>query len=225
MDICNYIGLNYHLKKLDTTSYEYNLVKEFYDMTYFKSKIRKNVKVLQFQICKVIENKPMEGDERKRNNLMLFHGTHKSGAIGILNEGFKNSKQGWHGSGVYMTECSYIAHGYATNKIDIGLDIDNNFIFVNEVLESEKLQTFVYNSTLDMRDNDKTLSNPFNKHVHKKSTHIKITEENYKKDFEGRKYRNVEIGSKEILDEFVAESSVTIPRYLIILKEEKIKIA
>ena len=79
----------------------------------------------------MIKNKPFEREGRKRNNLMLFHGTTINGAIGVLNEGFKNSKRGWHGSGVYMTECSYIAHGYATNKIDIGLDIDNSFIFVN----------------------------------------------------------------------------------------------
>ena len=221
MHISNYIGINYHLKKLDTTSYEYNLVKEFYDMTYDKSKIRKDVKVLQFQVCKVIENKPMEGEGRKRNNLMLFHGTTINGAIGVLNEGFKNSKQGWHGSGVYMTECSYIAYGYSTNIIY--LDRSDSFIFVNEVLESEKLQTYVYNNTLDMRDNDRPLSNSFNKHVHKKSPQIKITEENYKKDLYGRQYRNVAINSKSRLDEFVAEGSVTIPRYLIILDEENIK--
>ena len=221
MDISNYIGLNYHLKKLDTTSREYKLVKEFYDVTCINSKeIYCDCKVLEFQVCKVIENKPMEA--AGSNNMMLFHGTSKNGVQAVLNGGFKNSERGWFGRGLYMTESSYIAYGY-TYKHNGGLHKADNFIFVNEVLESEKLQTFVYNSPFDIRENDSTPSNAFNKHVRKESPQIELTEENYKKDLEGRQYRNVAIHGNGLLDEFVAEASVTIPRYLIIIKTEKSK--
>ena len=98
---------------------------------------------------------------------MLFHGTNKQGATGVLNGGFKNSESGWFGSGVYMTDCSYIALTYAA-KYNEGFCYCHNFIFVNEVLESEKLQTFEF-EIIDMKDVSTPLKNPFNKHTRKKS--------------------------------------------------------
>ena len=79
-----------------------------------------------------------------------------------MNGGLNNSKRGFRGSGVYMTEC----------KADI---------YIFEVLESVKLQSVECNSLLDLQLNDTPLNNLFNKHVRKKSPHIHITEENYKK--------------------------------------------
>ena len=60
---------------------------------------------------------------------------------------------------------------------------------------------------------DTPLKNQFNKHIHKSSS--QATEENYKKDHKGRKYRNIPHDYKTAYDEYVAEESITIPRYLI----------
>ena len=66
-----------------------------------------------------------------------------------------------------------------------------------------------------MQNIDAPLKHPFNKHIHKFST--QATEENYRVDHKGRKYRNIgHYGSSErVLDEYVAEANITIPRYLI----------
>ena len=42
-----------------------------------------------------------------------------------------------------------------------------------------------------------------------------ITEENYKEDFKGRRYRNIAVDENSMKDEFVADSKLVIPRYLI----------
>ena len=42
-----------------------------------------------------------------------------------------------------------------------------------------------------------------------------ITKDDYKEDVEGRLYRNIGVERASTSDEFVADASVTIPRYLI----------
>ena len=42
-----------------------------------------------------------------------------------------------------------------------------------------------------------------------------ISEENYKEDFKGRRYRNIAVDKNSCQDEFVADSKLVIPRYLI----------
>ena len=168
----------------------------------------------------------MKAADEKRSNLMLFHGTSKIGAEGILNEGFKNSESGWFGSGVYMSECSSTAFMYTQrNTIYYFQKGKLNFFFVNEVFESEKLLTFEFDNIFDIENNNTPLKNSFNKHIRnfngKKSP--QITQEDYKKDVEGRLYRNVPVHKYSVYDEFVAEANVTIPRYLILIETEKFK--
>ena len=50
-----------------------------------------------FQIFKVIDNNPDKTLNENRNNLMLFHGTKEENVSKILENGFKNSKEGWYG--------------------------------------------------------------------------------------------------------------------------------
>ena len=209
-------SFKYNLEKLDSASDEFILVNVFFATTKVSTDDCFDYlpEVTDLTIYKVNENNPIKSVEGKRNNLMLFHGTSRKGAAGILKEGFKNSKSGWYGKGVYMTECSDVAFSYSlqhNNRVDYT-------IFVNEVLESTKLQTFeIVNITGDI---DTPLENPFKKHIDKSSP--QATEENYKEDHKGRKYRNIGHDSRSICDEYVAEEGVTIPRYLIIF-EAKIK--
>ena len=85
---------------------------------------------------KVNERNLVKTEGKKITNLMLFHGTSQKGATGILKEGFRNSEKGLFGKGVYMTDCLDTAIDYSKN---LNVKAHNFYIFVNEVLESEKL--------------------------------------------------------------------------------------
>lgn len=220
MEIVTDKSFKYNLKRLDLKTEEFKFIKEFFDLTIDPAHGFKNVfQIKDFRIYKVLENSPRKTEDKKSNNLMLLHGTKKENATGILKTGFRNSESGWFGKGVYMTDCSYTAQDYS-----IDYSADNlggtrffNYVFVNEVLESEKLQIHTYDGDIFEMDEDNTaeLTHPFQKHVRPHS--LQPTERDYKEDILGRKYRNKKIGSN-LLDEFVADEKITIPRYLIALE-------
>ena len=210
MDIITDKSFKYDIEKLDSTSNEFKFVKGFYDTADYNL-----IQRINFQIHKVIGNNPKKGNEAKRNNLMLFHGTNQKGAAGILKEGFKNSKKGWFGKGVYMTDCPETACEYSM-LYNFGKDSETfiYFVFVNEVLESEKLRTFEFDIFKDSKDIDTPLKYPFIKQINKFS--LQTTEQNYKEDHLGRKYKNIDVEEYDgALDEYVAEERIAIPRYLI----------
>ena len=132
---------------------------------------------------------------------MLFHGRSRKGAARILKEGYRNSECGWFGKGVYMTDCSDTALMYSVIPSNSDCSETNYFIFVNEVLESEKLQTFEFNSSDEMKNIDTPLKNPFNKHINKSSP--QATYENYKDDFVWRKDINIGHNKSSAFDEYV----------------------
>ena len=114
-----------------------------------------------------------------------------------------------------MTECPDVALVYTQNH-RVGLsDFPLSTIFVNEVLESEKLEVIKFETIIGIKDTHEDLYQ-FHTHHHVKSQ--QPSEEDYKKDSIGRKYRSFPI--KYCLDEFVARSSVTIPRYLIVFQPQ-----
>lgn len=82
---------------LPTESEEFKRVKEFFDDCRYNKKTLNKCTVQNFKIFKVIENNPVETLNKKRNNLMLFHGTKEGVVDMILENGFKNSKKGWYG--------------------------------------------------------------------------------------------------------------------------------
>ena len=79
---------------------------------------------------------------------------------------------------------------------------------MNEVLESENLQTFAFDFIYYVDTSN--LEPPFNKHIQVDSANS--WGEKY---LQVRKYRNIAVDDKSALDEFVAEASVTIPKYLL----------
>ena len=201
----------YDLKTLESISDEFKLVERFFKITSRETSIfPDNLK--NFQISKVIEQHKNE-IEWKRTNLMLFHGTSRKGTAGILEHGFRNSPSGTFGGGVYMTESSYRAslvsvRSYFRPKTSY-------FIFVNEVFGSDNLQTVFYETyTFPPSSEYATLKNTtLTKYMHNLSA--KITEENYKEDVQGRRYRNTAVDESSFNDEFVADCEIVIPRYLI----------
>ena len=109
--------------------------------------------------------------------------------------------------------------------VDYSSDYDGNdddtesygYVFVNEVLESHILQATEYEISVASlpKDNDTIHENKFNMYKTKKAP-LPINA-NYKRDKEGRKYRNVEHCDESNCVEYVADESVTIPRYLIVV--------
>ena len=114
--------------------------------------------------------------------------------------------------GVYKTDCLEVATDYSF-RADLNSS-DRYFIFVNEVLESEKLQTFTidYDEVCERREVITRPKHQFEKHISKSS--LMPTEKDYILDFEGRRY--VKITKRSFDDEYIAEASVVIPRYLIV---------
>ena len=201
----------YVCTKLNPKSTKFKFLKRNFDTTLSGTN---REEFTNFQIFKLVETNPNKVVNEKRKNLMLFHGTNKKGAMGILKKGFKNSSEGWFGRGVYMTDCSDVAFNYSyTDEITTRYSC----IFLNEVLESEKLQTFEFNlKDIEEKgwDINTKPNHQFEKHIFKSST--QPSKEDYKMDNHGRLYRNTPIRENSRLDQYIAEASLTIPRYLFV---------
>ena len=114
-----------------------------------------------------------------------------------------------------MTECLDIAFGYTQNKAKDLSKRPRSTIFVIEVLDSEKLKVIKFKTIFGNGDTSEELYQ-FHKHHNIKSQ--QPSEKDYKKDSLGRRYRNFPITSLQLLDEYVARDSITIPRYLIVFQ-------
>ena len=210
MDIQTDKSYKYDYEKLDPASEEFNFLNETFMSTFL---FKGNTGTEVAHIYKVNERNIVKTAVKPVSNLMLYHGTSEKGATGILKEGFRNSEKGWFGKGVYMTDCSDTAIDYSKN---LDVNAHNFYIFVNEVLESETLQTFTFDYDVVCERGD---VNTQPKHYFEKyfcNWSRQPTKEDYIIDFEGRRYVNTP--KRSLNDEYIAEASFTIPRYLIVLK-------
>ena len=214
MEIITVERWKYNLQSLETVSDEFKLVKGvLYEDIYLR---RKN----NFHLYKVVENSPESGtDEDKSNNLMLFHGTDERGVEGILQNGFKNSKEGYFGEGVYLTESVSVAYWYPHSFFHFYKK--KHIIFVNEVLGSEKLKLEFNENYWRLKDVSTPIEIPLTKYMEKSS--VKKCEENYIKDPKRRRYRNVQVDMSSYKDEFVADCNVVLPRYLVVYQYDNTK--
>ena len=194
----------YDYEKLDPASEQFNFLKETF-MSTFLFKAYTGTEVAH--MYKVNERNIVKTAVKPVSNLMLYHGTSQKGVAGILKEGFRNSE---YGKGVYMTDCSEVALGYSNKDMNSS---DRYFVFVNEVLESETLQTFNFEQK-DITDDSIKPKHQFKKFTNKSSP--QPTKEDYIVDLEGRRYINT--SNRSLSDEYIAEASITIPRYLIVHK-------
>ena len=175
MEILTDKSWKYGLQILEPITDEFKIVENFYDIAsanYFH--ISKNLH--NFKIYKINEQNTKEAVGEQINNLMLFHGTSKSGVAGVLKEGFRNSEKGIFGKGVYLTESSYIAFIYSEVHIRF-LDFESYdfYILVNEVLESDRLKTTEYKSRPVKKNTP--IKNQFTKYI--KEGSMLINPENY----------------------------------------------
>ena len=86
-------------------------------------------------------------------------------------------------------------------------------MFVNEVLQSQKPQTFWHPDKGEMKDVDIAPEHPFEKHFFWECPETK--ENDYRVDALGRRYRNVENDCDSRDAEYLADESIVAPRYLI----------
>ena len=156
----------------------------------------------------------------KTENLLLFHGTSLENSVGIIEEGFRPSEKGRFGPGVYLTASSACAMGYAiTRSQDKKLLVPNSIawgqqppnmmhcVFVNEVLESEKLKV------LEWSDPDST-KYQFAKYL-EMGRMEDLEGETHDEDSEGRRIRNSPATQADDYDHYVCREDLVVPRYFI----------
>ena len=210
MKIETNISFKYEYTKLDPASEEFKFLKNTFDTT---SRVVEDYEQLYHVSIYNVNERDHEKVTGRSSNLMLFHGTNEKGATGILKEGFINSVRGKVGKGVYMTNCSSIACLYSIDRTR--RDAIELYVFVNEVLESEKLQTFQF-PIRAMQPVSTKPENQFEKHTYESCS--QPTEKDYIVDVLGRRYvNNLEMHPKDV---YIAEASIVIPRYLIVLEEK-----
>ena len=156
-----------------------------------------------------MESASEEKAVKHKNNLMLFHGTSQKNAEEILNNGFRNSESGIFGEGLYLTDCSDVATSFSN------FYQQKSCVFLNEVLNSQKMQTEKFGKYNEVEPVDTPIDYPFTKYTHECSSKLGI---DYKRDENGRFYRNSPVSKWSQCDEFVADASLVIPRYLFVMK-------
>ena len=136
VDHCD-VDSMYSLEEMLSTNDDYIQIKKCFDNTMLNGDGAEISKIYR------VTKKPSLR-EQKSNHLLLFHGTTRINAIGILKEGFKASTQGIHGPGVYMTASSTCAVRFSFQTIlkndHQGWNDRLYFIFANEVLKSDMLK-------------------------------------------------------------------------------------
>ena len=199
------------LQEMVSTNDDYILIKKCFEETTLND--------YELNISKIYRvGKHGETSEQKSDNLMLFHGTSRVNAVGILEEGFKPSSRGKHGPGVYLTDISSCAGDYSLKKClknvlnPYSKDL-LMFIFLNEILESEKIEEIV----VEIEIPGKTASprkHQFEKYV-KKGTAKKHSDDTHEQDSNGRKLRTFAPSEAERKNYFVCHEKFVVPRYLI----------
>ena len=189
---------------MKSNSSDYKLIKKAFEDT-----ILSHCKVATHKIFRVKERSMGELSEPESDNLMLFHGTNICNAVGILEKGFIPSKGGLYGPGVYLTASPYTAYSYSLSKTDKVIKSTTLFsVFVNEILESEKLQV--------VNPRNQTTKSHFKRYI-TVGTPEKDSYQTYEKDSNGRRIRT----SQEFFNEYdrcnhyVSHENFVIPRYFI----------
>ena len=113
-----------------------------------------------------------------------------------------------------MSECTDTAFLYSAQFSDSDNE-NNTYIFVNEVMETEKLKDFRYNSYNTLEHVTFRPRSPFRKYMFKRSP--RIAKKRYRRDPKGRRYRNNAVNKWSIMDEYVANEHIVKPRYIISL--------
>ena len=131
---------NYALEELRSGGHDFNLIKKCFSTKVIRFDKFASSKEFTMKVYRVINRKSNDTREDKSNNILLFHGTNVSSAVGILEKGFKPSNKGIYGPGVYLTASSRSAMQFSSNKGQKSDKKKEFVVLVNEVLDSENLK-------------------------------------------------------------------------------------
>ena len=156
------------------------------------------------RICRVHPKHPTKKKEDiKSDNILLFHGTSHKNVPGILLDGFKSSKTGRFGPGVYHSNFFSMCQAYGKNKYN--LNDDSYFYFINEIPRKylTKIREEDYNGCKKLPEFycHKYLSNQNHKEL-------------YVPDSNGS-FINIAEDDTGAVPMFVASSNIVIPKYLV----------
>merc|ERR1719427_1690797 len=101
----------YIVEEMESTNDDYKLIKKSFEDP------RKEVEA--HKIYRVKQRISDGTDEKKSDNMLLFHGTSVDAAVGILEKGYKPSKGGSFGPGVYLTSSPGTSVGYSVSKTSL----------------------------------------------------------------------------------------------------------
>ena len=200
----------YSLEAMASTNDDYKIIKDSFEKT--------TLKRLKVDISKIYRVRKRLRP-RKSDNLLLFHGTNRRNAVGILEGGFMPSTKGKHGRGVYLTDSSYCAVRFSRKKsykksYERRDDFVNDsvfFIFVNEIFESESLEEVFRRKELIRRPG----TSQKNKFIHYIKEGSKHSVEEFSKDSSGKKIKSSAMSKEEMQNYYVCHEELVVPRYLI----------
>ena len=213
LNSCNKYA-KYVTQEISITDNDYNVIKMC-----FEGSLLDCDKVKTYKIYRVTKNIKDATIGQKSTNMLLYHGTSLNRAVGILENGFEPSNNGSYGPGVYLTAGSSCAMSYAYQKMfSAGVNYNTlSFVFVNEILESDKMQKINIDKDGKWITNDSERANTINKKEFKKFIKVKSDEkkETYEEDSDGRKIRSSKQTEADVSNHFVCHEDLIIPRYLI----------
>ena len=188
----------YNLEVLSDAQDDFQLIKT----SFLSTSSCRQIKLKIERIFKVHpKQKTKKPDDFEGDNILLFHGTPSKNVPGILQYGFKSSKTGRFGPGVYHSNFFLMCHAYA-NKYFYD---DSYFYFINEI--PRKYITEIRNE--DCNGSKKLPEYYCNKYVSSQNQ-----KELYVPDSNGS-FINIAQDDTSDVPIFVASSNIAIPKYLV----------
>ena len=218
----------YILEEMESTNDDYKLIKKSFKCAMYNWYTRYKYKA--HKIYRVKQRITDETGEKKSDNMLLYHGTSFDGAVGVLEKGYKASTGGTYGPGVYLSASPSCSVSYSVNKTSrhgyyhgiISNSKKSSFtvkqkqllnVFVNEVLESEKLKVVKchWNEPYSSYYSHKY---QFARYIDDE-TKEKRTNETYEKDSNGREIKTSRAKIRDEYGHYVCLENLVIPRYVI----------
>ena len=214
----------YNLEILSEDSDDFQLIKKSFHNT-SRCTVGNNYNFKIKRICRV--NKKRQSRKPKgieSEKILLFHGTRAQNVPGILRQGFKSSKHGLFGEGVYhsnfCSKCLLFAATPWSNK-----DCPR-FLFINEIptkYVTEKHEKKNLKLVLPKFCCHKYLSNPNVKEKYASDSNgsfINITEDD-KMELSSLFIYGPVSSDYNRIPEYVANSNIVVPKYLVHIENVK----
>lgn len=148
---------------------------------------------------------------------LVMHGCPLNKAKSILEHDlFRNSAEGYFGSGVYNTHCADLAFYFSRRNDWKSREKVWSTILISEVRTEKKALEKVYKSYWGRQNVNHQM---IEKYVHyKNSKSPKNKNPVFDKDEQNRRFRITPFEQNELCDEFLVDASILFPRYVIAIQ-------